>query len=275
MRGLLVGLCLVLLPSSLAADSILDCPGLEATPDLGACFVAGSGLGGELAVLGQIACVVGKIDEWGAQQLACLQKGLEARHRQILYPDALLKPLSPLRALVKQAETLKQEVESLACGWRFSGRTALLQGIYLNPLKLCRTSFQLAFGSHEGGWDAGIQEMMDWTSTSTHNLIQERTSGTGLDDGPEYSWQTIAQSSASALAETLRTPGQAVRLAAQLSADDLRASRSTLDIETQQLLVEQQARDYRGLKRRQERAFRLWLLFQLQGPSAGAPEILQ
>jgi hypothetical protein len=254
-----------------SAASPESCPGtLTAWPDVGACFAAGTLIpDGEVKLLWQISCVVEKIDVWGAQQLECLQKAVERRQRLILYPDALRRPIDEVRKIARQVRTLKDEVGQLACGWRFSRRTRILEGLYLNPFKLCRPSFQNVFGTHDRFGDAGLQEMLDWTSVTTHNLIQERTIGrepgkAGPPAGPEFSWQRIAAEGVRDLTTSINRPGQAVRFAAQYSADGLQVEASTLQLRTQALLVEQQSRDYRRMKARQGHAYAFFLLSELE-----------
>jgi hypothetical protein len=254
-----------------SAPSPESCPGtLTAWPDVGACFAAGTLIpDGEVKLLWQISCVVEKIDAWGAQQLECLQRAVERRQRLILYPNALRRPIDEVRKIARQVRTLKDEVGRLACGWRFSPRTRILEGLYLNPVKLCRPSFQNVFGSHDRFGDAGLQEMLDWTSATTHNLIQERTIGrepgkAGPPAGPEFSWQRIAAEGVRDLTTSISRPGQAVRFAAQYSADGLQVEASTLQLRTQALLVEQQSRDYRRMKARQGHAYAFFLLSELE-----------
>jgi hypothetical protein len=259
------------------APSPESCPGtLTAWPDVGACFAAGTLIpDGEVKLLWQISCVVDKIDVWGAQQLECLQRAVERRQRIILYPDALRRPIDEVRKIARQVRTLKDQVGQLACGWRFSPRTRVLEGLYLNPLKLCRPSFQSVFGSHDRFGDAGLQEMLDWSSVTTHNLIQERTIGrepgkSGPPAGPEFSWQRIAAEGVRDLTTSINRPGQAVRFTAQYSADGLQVEASTLQLRTQALLVEQQSRDYRRMTARQGRAYALFLLSELEASGRDA-----
>jgi hypothetical protein len=260
-----------------SAPSPESCPGtLTAWPDVGACFAAGTLIpDSEVKLLWQISCVVDKIDAWGAQQLECLQRAVERRQRLIFYPDALRRPIDEVRKIARQVRTLKDELGQLACGWRFSPRTRILEGLYLNPFKLCRPSFQSVFGSHDRLGDAGLHEMLDWTSVTTHNLIQERTIGrehgkAGPPAGPEFSWQRIAAEGVRDLTTTINRPGQAVRFAAQYSADGLQVEASTLQLRTQALLVEQQSRDYRRMTARKGRAYALFLLSELEASARDA-----
>ncbi len=275
-RAMVAALCAVVavVPSHARAQGFApeeSCPGtLTAWPDVGACFAAGVAIpNGEVRLLWQISCVTEKIDAWGAQQLECLQRAVERRQRLILYPDALRRPIEQVRKIARQVRTLKQQAEELACGWSFSPRTRLLEGLYLKPFKLCRPTIQQLFGSHERFADAGMHEILDWPSVTTRNMVQERTVGrepgkTDTHVGPEYSWQRIAAEGVRDLTTSLSRPGQAVRFAAQYSADGLQVEANTLQLRTQALLVEQQRRDYRRVKARQGSAYALMLLSELE-----------
>ena len=260
------------IPDPLPNGIIESCPGIQrATPDLAACWVdPGDLLGGagpEARALAVVHCLVSKIQEWQVKQQACLESQVERMHRVILWPDAARRPLAGASRVLVQIRTLRQQIESLACGWRFSARSAILRDLYLRPVKLCKPGLQAVWGDHRGLFDADLQEYLDWSSTVSHNLVQERTVGREAGDrrpsdpqGPEYTWQRIADGAARDLAAHVNTPGEAVRMGAQLSADTLRVENNTLQLRAQTSLVEQQRRDYRRLKRAWGQGFDLYLV---------------
>jgi hypothetical protein len=253
-------------------DSFLEesCPGVQTAPsDLTACF-AGGAPDPEIRALSRVNCIVAAINKWQMQQMSCLQRRVESIHRLTLYPDSLKRTMGELLKVIHRAQTLKQEVEGLACGWRFSPRSAFLRDLYRHPIRLCKPSFQAAFGDHGAFFDADLHEYLDWTSTVTRNVIQDRTVGTeeqfgSVLAGPEYSWQRIAADTGRDLSTKANRPGTAVRLAAQLSADELRVETNTIGMRTQAMLVEQQARDYSRQKSALRRTFKLYLLANVAG----------
>jgi hypothetical protein len=258
-----------------AADQIStaeSCPGvITAPPDLSVCF-GPSAAGGEVGWLGGISCALRKVETFQLQQLGCLERGIKRIETLRKYPEALLEPLVPIRDVVREIATLRQQVTDLSCGWRFSARTNQLKTLYLEPVRLCKLSLQRVFGSHSSFADADLHEYLDWTSVVTRNLVAERTVGEpGLalspgktPEGPEFTWQRIAVGAARGLATDAATPGEAIRMGAALSADSARVKTSTMQIRAQAALVEQQRRDNAARQRQLDQTLHFWVLRGVQ-----------
>jgi hypothetical protein len=249
-----------------------SCPGvITAPPDLGVCFGPGV-VGGEVGWLGGITCALRRVEDFQLQQLSCLQRGVKRIETLRKYPEALLEPLVPIRNVVKEIATLRQQVSDLSCGWRFSARTELLRTLYLEPMRLCKPSLQRVFGSHTSFADADLHEYLDWTSVVTRNLVAERTVGERgvvlapgkTSEGPEFTWQRIAVGAARGLATDAATPGEAMRMGAALSADSARVQTSTMQLRAQAALVEQQRRDYASRQRQLDQTLHFWILRGVQ-----------
>ncbi|HKC11714.1 MAG TPA: hypothetical protein VKI41_06615 [Vicinamibacteria bacterium] len=249
-----------------------SCPGvITAPPDLSVCF-GPSAAGGEVGWLSGINCALRKVENFQFRQLRCLEGGVKRIETLRKYPEALLEPLVPIRDVVKEIATLRQQVASLSCGWQFSTRTELLKTLYLEPVRLCKVSLQRVFGSHSRFPDADLHEYLDWTSVVTRNLVAERTVGEpGLvlapgktPEGPEFTWQRIAAGAARGLATDAATPGEAIRMGAALSADTARVKTSTIQIRAQAALVEQQRRDYSARLRQLDKTLHFWVLRGIQ-----------
>ena len=231
-----------------------ECSDAFESPTLTTCFSQSLAYGGgERGSLAAIACVVDRINEWKIKRLRCLEEAMAARQATVLWP---WKALEAIGVGLRSVDTLREEVERLACDWHFTRRTAQFRDLYRRPLKLCRDSFQVLWGSHEGFYDADRQELLDWTSTVTHNMIEDRTIheyGTA-GEPPEETWRWIGAESGKVLGSPGASPGQAARLGAQLQADELRTNSNTIQLAAQTILVQQQARDLKALAARRERA---------------------
>lgn len=218
-------------------------------PDLARCSALGAA--GGLGRLKAIACVVEAINEWQHEQLRCLEEQVQDRTARIIFP--VRQVLAQVGMTLRDVDTLREEVERMACDWRFSPRTRLLEGVYIRKVRLCRPSLQLILGRHGTYGSAPFHELASWSSALTHNLIAERT-GLALDQGAEATWMYTATSVAGGHIENMRSPGQAVRLAATSGADALRARNSTLQMQAQRLLVGEELRAWRALRQAQEAA---------------------
>ena len=252
-----------------------ECSDFGEGPTLAVCFSQGFAYGGgERGALATIACVVDRLNEWKLKQLRCLQDAMAVREATVLWP---WKALDAIKAGLRRVDTLREEVERLACDWRFTPRTAMFRDLYRRPVKLCRDAFHALWGTHERFYDADRQELLDWTSTLTHNMIEDRTIhdyGTA-GELPEETWSRIAIEAGKSLGSPGSSPGEAARLGAELQADKLRVDANTIQLAAQTILVEQQARDLKALKRRRERALArhfLSLLAEADGRVPPTPE---
>jgi hypothetical protein len=117
------------------------------------------------------------------------------------FPASLFREI---HETIDDVKDIRDEVTAIACDWRFSERTGLLRDVYLRPLKLCRPSFQLLWGSGEGHWDADLQEMQDYVGTLTTNMVSERVEAEG-------SWRHIFPDMQRATAVFRASPGEANR----------------------------------------------------------------
>jgi hypothetical protein len=244
---------------------------LEGAPklDILACSAASGGLSPVAAQLAVVACIMDNINWYQLRILDCLDTQITDIHAIVMFPGQARRVFREFKTVWEEGVTLKQQVESLACGWRFSSRSALLRDLYLKPIRLCRPEVKLIFGDHSPFFDGDVHELYDWTSKNTRNLIHERTvgpvDGGDPERGPEGTWEAVATDTAAqivGLEEDKASEAWALRYGAQLASDRLQVQTNTLQLRAQQLLVEQQRRDYRAVKRQYESALRLFVLTQ-------------
>jgi hypothetical protein len=145
----------------------------------------------------------------------------------------------PIRQAIREVRGIRREIEALSCSWVFSPRTALLRGMLLHPLRICRSGFQLVWGSSERHWDADAQELQDYVGTLTANTVSARVDS-------ERSWTKVFPDMEAASALLRRSPGEANRDEAVLLAAAGQVASSNSLLASQKLLV-------KGLDREMER----------------------
>ncbi len=244
--------------------------------DIFGCADAAASFDPVAAKLAVVACIADTINEYQIKILDCLETQVADVHAIVMLPHEARRAITEFEKVWKQARTLKQQVESLACGWRFSKRSGLLRDLYLRPIRLCKPEVKFIFGDHSSFLDGDTQELYDWTAKNTRNLVHERTvgpaDGWNPARGPEGTWNDVATETAKRIAglegDDEASEGWAVRYGAQLAADRLQVETNTLQLRTQKTLVGQQHRDYRALQEHYRQGLRLFVLTQA---TKGAP----
>lgn len=132
---------------------------------------------------------------------ALIQQRIDAVVSGYAFPGAVFQEI---RQVINEVKGIREEVEGISCDWRFSTRTGLLRDMYLRPLKLCRPSFQLVWGSGEAHWDHDLQEVHDYVGTLTANMISERTQA-------EVGWRRVFPGIEKGTAAFRLSPGEANR----------------------------------------------------------------
>lgn len=253
-------------PSSAQIPTDIDtaCSGFASGPDIGSCLASSfAGRNGKLAT---IACVLDRLNQWKVRRLACLEEAMNKRQKIVMWPNRALRAL---QRRLKAVDTLREEAGKLACGWRFSERTADFKSLFETPLKLCRGSHERLWGSHDGSPRGDLHALLDQTSVLTHNMIQDRTIHDYGKSGelPEETWRRIGIEGARDIGDVFRSPGEANRFEAQMLADVLRVRVGTIGLQRQAVLVAQEARDYRRTKAEDRRALSDFMVSWLVRPS--------
>lgn len=174
------------------------------------------------------------------------------RYRFYAFPPQIF---DPVLAAIADVRGIRSELNSLACGWQFSPRTAVLQQMYLRPLRMCRPTFDFVWGTHTSGRDRDLQELHDYTAVMTANQLSQRT----------QSEETMTR----AFPETFRkalvpgySPGEANRAEAAMLAMAGQVALSNNQLKAQKLLVDELERD---LDRKEERHVANFSLFAVKG----------
>jgi hypothetical protein len=166
-----------------------------------------------------------------ALQLA-LQGSIHGILGDLAFPFDLFRQI---KQTLSTLEGIREEIAALSCGWRFSPRTSLLEGLSLHPSTLCREGFGSIFGFPVGP-DRDRDEIQNYVATLTANSISTRI------DRSE-SWRLLFPDLERGSALSRVTPGEASRdEAVALSGTALVANSNSL-LETESLLQEEADRE--------------------------------
>ncbi len=101
-------------------------------------------------------------------------KSVNEKVREFWDLQALMHPytvLEPIRTLFRQVASIEEEIEQLACGWRFTPRVEALQLGLLKKRPLCKGVYQDLFGIPVPGIDADLAELRQWNSVRRLNTV--------------------------------------------------------------------------------------------------------
>jgi hypothetical protein len=89
----------------------------------------------------------------------------------IVYP---LGSLRKIETFFDPVESIKDEVEKLACNWRFTPRVERLRLALFAGGSFCRSDWNQLFGSPAPMMDADLENYYDWSAVRRLNLIRTR-----------------------------------------------------------------------------------------------------
>jgi hypothetical protein len=188
----------------------------------------------ESGLLAKIVAALRAIQEFRMEQLDGLEEQIFNRLRGHAFPSLLFERI---RLAIASVVDIRRELERLSCNWSMSPRTVSLRDMLLKRMTFCRSGHQDVWGTHEGFWDAPIQEVNDYVATMTANMISERTHRTNT------TWVRAHYDLFDGHAIMFRSPGEANRAEAAALAWANQIGVGNSQIATQNLLVRQMARD--------------------------------
>ena len=88
-----------------------------------------------------------------------------------MYPEAALRRI---QTVFEPVDSIKREVEKLACPWRFTPRVGRLRFALFGGGSFCRADWNLVFGAPAPlvGWD--LESYYDWSAVRRLSLIKTR-----------------------------------------------------------------------------------------------------
>jgi len=135
----------------------------------------------------------------------------------IVYPAGALRTI---RTAFEPVDSIKVELEKLACNWRFTPRVDRLRLALFGGGPFCRSDWNLVFGPPPpmGNWD--LESYYDWSAVRRLNLIKTRNEKSPVRAEEAHWLATEALQGRDPLDSTKPySPGYAQRLAALAAAE--------------------------------------------------------
>ena len=96
----------------------------------------------------------------------------DIRHKLgVVYPA---RALQQIETFFEPVDSIKQELEKLACNWRFTPRVEKLRLGLFGDGAFCRSDWNLLFGPPVPGVDWDLESYYDWSAVRRLNLIKTR-----------------------------------------------------------------------------------------------------
>src|SRR5262249_47055612 len=86
----------------------------------------------------------------------------------LMFPDRVL---DAIQTFFRPVSSILQEIDQLACGWRFAPRVELVRLGLLKRGALCRREYQGLFGAPVPGLDADLAELRQWSAVRRMNTV--------------------------------------------------------------------------------------------------------
>jgi hypothetical protein len=189
------------------------------------------------AQLAQIIAWLGQIDQTLAQ-VNGLVEGIKTKLADV-YPRDVL---NQIKIVFEPVDSIKTEVEKLACNWRFTPRVEQLRLALFQGGSFCRRDWNALFGAPTITADWDLEHYYDWSAVRRMNLIRTR-----YEKGPERAAQAAwlaheATQGRDPLDETKPySPGYSQRLSALAAAELGNVMIETGDTQTAMLELDQEA----------------------------------
>lgn len=95
----------------------------------------------------------------------------------IVYPEGALRRIE---TFFEPVDSIKREVEKLACAWKFTPRVNRLRGALFAGGSFCRSDWNLVFGPPVAGAGWDLESYYDWSAVRRLNLIKTRNEKSAL-----------------------------------------------------------------------------------------------
>jgi hypothetical protein len=89
----------------------------------------------------------------------------------LVYPEAAVRRIE---TVFEPVDSVKREVEKLACDWRFTPRVNRLRVALFGGGSFCRSDWNLVFGPPVAGAGWDLESYYDWSAVRRLNLIKTR-----------------------------------------------------------------------------------------------------
>jgi hypothetical protein len=95
----------------------------------------------------------------------------------LVYPEAAVRRIE---TVFEPVDSVKREVEKLACDWRFTPRVNRLRVALFGGGSFCRSDWNLVFGPPVAGAGWDLESYYDWSAVRRLNLIKTRNEKSSL-----------------------------------------------------------------------------------------------
>ena len=180
-----------------------------------------------------------------------------------VWPD---RALWPLRQYLEPVTSIRDEVNKLSCGWRFSVRTERLRVGLFQGGAFCRREWHSIFGQPPRGRAADLEEYYDWSAVRRLHGVSRHVSQNEKWSSQAYWLTTEAQKGTFTPGDDQGPegrPGYAQRLAALGAAQLGNFMVETGKLQAHQLDLAQERANERRRRARNEAALGLFALEQL------------
>ena len=192
----------------------------------------------------------------------------------IVYPQGALRRIE---TVFEPVDSIKREVEKLACTWRFTPRVNRLRLALFGGGSFCRSDWNLVFGPPTATVDSDLESYYDWSAVRRLNLINTRNEKSALRADEAHWLSTEALKGRDPLDPTQPySPGYSQRLSALGAAEIGNVMVEMGDTQTAMLDLDQEAlndKRWRRLLDHEAATFLYAGLTTLQGtaPDPGLP----
>jgi len=188
---------------------------------------------------GQLAQIIAWLEQMN-QTLARVNGFAEGIRTKLadVYPRDVLRQIE---IVMEPVDSIKTEVEKLACHWRFTPRVEQLRVALFQGGSFCRRDWNVLFGAPTLTIDWDLEHYYDWSAVRRMNLIRTR-----FDKGPERTEQAAwlvseATQGRDPLDDNPYSPGYSQRLSALAAAELGNVMVETGDTQTAMLELDQEA----------------------------------
>jgi hypothetical protein len=132
----------------------------------------------ELGLLGQILQAMKTVDGWLSDIDNILS--VTKQHLNEVWPAS---SMGKIGYVFNEVRSIRNEINSLACGWNFTLRVQKLWDGLFSGIPFCKPEFNLVYGVPPVYYARDMDEAYDWASTLTIAQVSDWMTASDLDEG--------------------------------------------------------------------------------------------
>jgi hypothetical protein len=210
----------------------------------------------QIAILGDILQAMHTVNSWltDIDELLAQTK----KHLYDMWPESTLQEI---QYVFNEATSIRQQIDSLACGWDFSLRVQTLWKGLFGGLSFCKPQFRLIYGAPTPGWDSDLEEYYDYSASLRTNELHDWIAQAD-DDEADAMW-LIREAEKGRVTEDFSDPygpGYSQRLSAIAAARVAKQLETNMNIEREEFRMYLERREDARLRKRKEKDLSLIIL---------------